>query len=178
MHRIASILNALVAAASAIGILCVILMMLHVVADVVGRFAFNMPVEGTITIVSHYYMVFLGFAPLAVAEAKDAHISVEVVSDLMPPGVQAGLASMASAVSVVAFSLLAVRTWIEAGSKAASGAALQQGVVTIPIWPTYYALPLGCGLMVLVALWKLYCTLARRPSGLAAAAPTDEGVHG
>lgn len=177
MRRIAQILNMLVSAASAVGLLCVTLMMLHVVADVFGRFVFNMPVEGTITIVSNYYMVFLAFSALAVAETRDAHISVEVVADLMPRAAQPWLSVLTCVTSVGAFSLLAARTWIEAGTKFASGAALQQGMITIPIWPTYYALPIGCGLMAIVAFWKLICIVTRQPTGFVGMASMKEAVH-
>lgn len=177
MRRIAQILNMLVSAASAVGLLCVTLMMLHVVADVIGRFVFNMPVEGTITIVSNYYMVFLAFSALAVAETRDAHISVEVVADLMPGFMQSWLSALTCMISVGAFSLLAVRTWIEAGTKFSTGAALQQGMITIPIWPTYYALPIGCGLMAIVALWKLITLVAGQPSGFPGAESVKEAYH-
>lgn len=175
MNRIALILNKLIGAAGLMGLACVMLMMLHIVADVVGRFLFNMPVEGTITIVSNYYMVILGFMTLAVAEAKDAHISVEVVADLLPKGVQPSLAALTSLVAVVAFGLLTVRGWMEAMNQFESGAALQQGVITIPIWPTYFAVPFGCGLMTIASFWKLTCTILGRPNGLGE--PDPEAFH-
>ncbi|WP_416391404.1 TRAP transporter small permease [Alloalcanivorax xenomutans] len=53
-----------------IGGLAIALMMLHVTADVVGRFVFGTPIPGTITIVSHYYMIVAAFVPLAYAEQK------------------------------------------------------------------------------------------------------------
>ena len=167
MNRIEWILRNLVALAGLIGLACVVLMMLNIVSDVVGRYLFNTPVEGTITIVSNYYMVILGFGSLAVSEARDANISVEVVADLLPKGVQPSLNALASIIAIGCFSLLAVRGWIEADAKFTSGAALQQGVVTIPIWPTYDAVPLGSGLMVLASLWKLICTVTGRPFLLA-----------
>lgn len=171
MRRIGLILAKLDAAASFIGIACVALMMIHVTLDVAGRYLLNMPVEGTITIVSHYYMVILGFIALGVAERRDAHISVEIVADLMPRGAQRGLGVFASLIGAAAFSVLAVRTWIEADSKAAIGASLQQGSLAIPIWPSYYALPIGCGLMVLVAVYKLVAQLTGK-GGEFVTAPT------
>ena len=48
----------------------------------------------------------------------------------------------------------------------ATGTAIEQGTVTIPIWPTYYALPIGAGLMTLVALYKLAVALTGAKSGL------------
>lgn len=145
-------LSAFDTVAAFIGIACVTLMMLHVAADVTARYLFNAPLDGTITIVSHYYMVFLGFIALGVAERRDAHISVEVFTDLLPAGTRRPLAAAAALLSAVAFAFLAVRTWQEAGGKAEVGAAMQQGTLTIPIWPSYYALPVGSALMVLASL--------------------------
>lgn len=163
MKWIEWILTKLVAFAGLVGLACVVLMMVHIVCDVLGRYLFNMPVEGTITIVSNYYMVILAFGSLAVSEARDANISVEIVSDLLPRNVQPSLTGLASLIAVGAFSLLAVRGWIEASDKFSSGAALQQGIVTIPIWPSYFAVPLGCGLMALASAWKLVCLITGRP---------------
>jgi TRAP-type C4-dicarboxylate transport system permease small subunit len=152
MRSIDRALSALDTVATIIGIACVTLMMLHVAADVAGRYLLNAPVDGTITVVSHYYMVFLGFIALGVAQRRDAHISVEIVTDLMPRRVQGWLAAAASLLAAVAFAFLAVRTWQEAVGKMEVGASMQQGTVTIPIWPSYFAVPIGSALMVLAAL--------------------------
>ncbi|MDP5335124.1 MAG: TRAP transporter small permease, partial [Paracoccaceae bacterium] len=63
-------------------------MMLHVTADVAGRYLFNSPLPGTIVTVANYYMVIIVFIALGVAEEKRAHISVEFLTDLMPAGMQ------------------------------------------------------------------------------------------
>jgi TRAP-type C4-dicarboxylate transport system permease small subunit len=86
------VLEPLVSVMGLVGIICVTLMMLHITTDVILRFVFNSPIRGTITIVSHYYMVILGFCSLAVAESRDAHVSVEVFTELMSRNVQSGLA--------------------------------------------------------------------------------------
>lgn len=75
---------------SLIGTICVILMMLHVTADVIGRYFFNAPLPGTIVVVANYYMVVLVFLAIGVAEEQRAHISVEFVTDMMPERVQTG----------------------------------------------------------------------------------------
>lgn len=148
-------LSALVAAASALGALCVAAMMLHVTADVAGRYLLGRPLGGTITVVSHYYMVVLGFVALAVAERRDAHISVDVVAGLMPAAARRGLDVLAGVAAVAVFGLLAARTGLEAADKAALGASVQQGTAVIPVWPSYFALPAGCGLMALLCARKL-----------------------
>ncbi len=78
-------------------------------------------------------MFILGFGSLAVAESRGAHVSVEVLTELMPRNVQSGLASMAALLGAVVFAFLTVRTWIEAMAKMELGAAMQQGTMTIPV---------------------------------------------
>ncbi|WP_420392085.1 TRAP transporter small permease [Acuticoccus sp.] len=142
---------------------CLTLMMLHVTADVVGRYAFNAPLPGTITFVSNFYMVGVAFLALALTERRGAHVSVEVVFDLLPPPVRRTLTLLARALTTVALGLIAVRTLLEANAKAEIGAAIQQGSITIPIWPSYYVVPVGCALMALVALLLLVREAADAP---------------
>ena len=63
-----------------IGIAAVGLMMFHITFDVFGKYLFNAPLPATLEIVSHYYMVVVVFLPLAMVEKRDAHISVEVLT--------------------------------------------------------------------------------------------------
>ncbi len=170
MTRVSKALSRISDAASWISLICVALMMIHVSADVTGRFLLNMPLRGTITIVSNYYMVLLGFLALAAAEDRDAHISVEVVSDMMPEGVRRALAGLARLVSAAAFALVAVRGWEVALDKTRLGASVQQGSDVIPVWPTYWAIPIGAGLMAIVAFARFF-------SGPGPAAEPEETWH-
>lgn len=151
---------------SIIGGLAIALMMFHITFDVAGRYFFNAPVPGTITVVSYYYMSIAAFIPLAFAEQKDAHISVEVITERMPAWMRGNLERLAMLCSLVVFSLLAVRTYLEAGKKFEMGASIVQGNSDISIWVTYYMLPVGCGLMVLVVLYKLIMSFLPQESGL------------
>ena len=56
----------------------VMAMMLHIVADVLSKWLFNFPLDGTLEIVSHYYMVGLIFLPLAFVQQKGSHIVAEI----------------------------------------------------------------------------------------------------
>src|SRR6266567_2009403 len=60
--------------------IALILMMLHVNADVVGRLLLNHPIPVTIEVVSYYYMVAVIFLPLAAVERADHHIAVDLLS--------------------------------------------------------------------------------------------------
>lgn len=166
MHFLGRFLSGTINVAGVIGGLAIALMMLHIVADVVGRYVFAAPLPGTIAIVANYYMVIAAFLPLAFAEEKNAHISVEIVTDLFPEVAQKHLAAWTSLVSLAVFALLTVKTWEEAVVRHGMGTAVIQGRETIPVWPASYLLPIGCGLMTAVLLYKFLVYLFRARSGL------------
>lgn len=143
-----------------LGGIAIALMMVHVSLDVLCRHVFNSPLPGTLTMVTYYYMVIATFVPLAHAEAKQAHISVEVATDLMPLRVQHHLQGWMYLATATIVGLLAWRTWLEALKSMQLGASQVQGAETIAVWPAYFALPIGAGLMtaLLVLRFAAYIT--------------------
>lgn len=138
-----------------IGIVAVFLMMAHITLDVVMRFLLNDPPPGTLIIVSRYYMVIVAFLSLAFAERRSGHINVEIVSECLPLPVQNTFNLLGTILSLVIFAMLAWRGFEEGMKKQQIGAfALEQDVL-IPIWPSYYLLPIGAGLMCLVLIFKI-----------------------
>ena len=166
MFLFGRLLSGTINGAGIIGGFAIALMMIHIVADVIGRYVFSAPLPGTIAIVANYYMVIAAFLPLAFAEEKDAHISVEVITDLFPEVAQKHLAAWTSLVSLAVFLLLTVKSWEEAVVRHAMGTSVVQGGDRIPVWPASYLLPIGCGLMSAVLLYKFLVYLFRSRSGL------------
>lgn len=159
-----------------LGGICVALMMIHVTADVVLRAVFNRPQPGTITIVANYYMIVAAFAPLALLEQRDEHISVDIFTAAMPRMLRRLTDIGVRALTVAVLSLLAARTWQEALSKTDIGAVVTQGTSSIPVWPAYYVLPVGAAAMALVAAIRLVESATRLDFGLpgASAELTEE----
>ena len=166
MHTLGKLLSRLVDLVTVLSGLAVALMMLHITADVISRYAFNYPLPGTISIVSNFYMVLVAFMPLAFAEQKSAHISVEVLTERFPGRVQKHLAGWLLLVSAAVFAVMTGRTWDEAIAKQAINASVVQGDTSLLIWPTYFFIPLGCGLMCAVCLYKFVVYLTGARSGL------------
>ena len=83
------LLGRLANALAFLGGIAVVLMMLHICADVIAKYVFNSPIPGTLEIVSNYYMVATVFLPLALVERKNAHIAVEILSQHLPTRGQA-----------------------------------------------------------------------------------------
>lgn len=135
-----------------IGSIAVVLMMIHITVDVVGKFVFFHPVPATITLVSNYYMVVVAFLPLALAERRFSHISVEVLTEQFPPRLQHHLHGWTCLYSAVIFSLLTYRSFTDALDKYDLGSFIMEQGTKVPIWPGHFLLPLGAGLMVLMLL--------------------------
>ena len=64
--------------------LALFLMMLHVTADVLGKYLLNRPIPGTAEVVASYYMVAAVFLPLAWVEVRQGSIVMELLYALLP----------------------------------------------------------------------------------------------
>tara|TARA_R100000935_G_scaffold58904_1_gene99398 strand:+ start:24463 stop:24972 length:510 start_codon:yes stop_codon:yes gene_type:complete len=134
--------------------IAIVAMMLQVTVDVTLRYLFGMQLMGTLTIVSYYYMVIVAFVPLALAERRGAHISVEFVTDHLPPRIRHHLAGLILLPTAAVGFILTWRTFETATRAFRTGAAEVNGFSRVPVWPAYYALPLGAGLMTLIIVLK------------------------
>lgn len=150
----------------AVGLIAVGLMMIHITLDVAGKFLLNEPIPATITIVSNYYMVAVAFLAIGFAETRNGHITVEVLTELFPMRVQKHLYSWSYLLSAFIYGLLTVRTWEEAVRAHNTGTFIMEQSTKLLTWPSYYLLPIGCGLMVLVVLYRFALYLTGAESGL------------
>ncbi|WP_102225354.1 TRAP transporter small permease [Acidimangrovimonas sediminis] len=162
MSFISKTVDAVLRLLSLIGTLCVVLMMLHVTADVVMRYAFNRPLPGTLNIVSRYYMVIIVFLSLAVAERQDAHISVEIVYDLLPSGLRRLLAPLSWLLTAAVFAAVAIRTGQVAWTKTLIRASVDEGTSAIPIWQSYWPVAIGSAVFALFCAYRLVLALIGR----------------
>lgn len=142
-----------------LGGIAIALMMVHVSLDVFFRHVLNSPLPGTLTMVTYYYMIIATFVPLAHAEHRNAHISVEVVTELMAARLRHHLQGWMYLATGAVLALLAWRTWIEAVKAMTLGASQVQGSQTIAVWPAYFALPFGAGLMALLLMLRFVAYL-------------------
>jgi TRAP-type C4-dicarboxylate transport system permease small subunit len=150
-----------------IGLFAVALMMLHITIDVVGKFGLNEPVPATIALVSSYYMVVIAFLPIAYAETRNSHITVEVLTELFPLRAQLHLYSWSYLISSLVYGLLTYRSWNEALRAHETGSFIMEQSTKLLVWPSYYLLPIGCGLMTAVLIFRfvIYITGAKSELG-------------
>lgn len=138
------------------------LMMLHISFDVLLRYASGRGMPGTLSIVSYYYMVIAAFVPLAFAELRNAHIQMELITDLLPSREGRILQGWVLVPTALVTGVLTWRGFEIALSQTRIGAAQIQGSSSIPVWPAYYALPLGAGLMTILVVLRFLSFLKGR----------------
>ena len=153
-------------ATQAIAAILVIAMMIHVSVDVIARYASARGFPATVEIVSNYYMVGIAFLPLAFAERMNAHISVEVVTQLLSQKLQDVALYISWLLSIVVYGVLTYRTFLDAEDKREVGAFVFTQGVRLDIWPSYYFLPIGFALMTLTLVYRCFVFFYPAEDGL------------
>ncbi len=141
---------------SLVATVALLLLVLQITVDVTARTIFDFPLHGTVLFISLFYMPAIVFLPLARTEENDAHISVDVVYLLLPKWGKRCAHTFALLVSTVVIAAMTIRTWQVAMQKYQVGSFEMDGAVRFTTWPSYFALPIGFGLMVLVLLYKIF----------------------
>lgn len=134
--------------------LTVILMMVHVMIDVVGKYVFNAPFPGTAEIVASYYMIACVFLPLGWVEASGGSIVVEVIYEHCPKRIQRGMVWLADVISALYYGILAWFSWTVAEHAFSINETID-GIWRITTWPAKFLLPFGFALVVLVLVLRI-----------------------
>lgn len=150
-----------------------ILMMLHVTADVVGKYVFNSPLAGTAEIVAGYYMIATVFLPLAYVEAHDQPIVADVLFNLLGRRFQHAMLAVAYLASFTFYALLARYSWdVAMGAYRSGEFVVAYGEIIV--WPSKFLLPVGLACACLALVLKLVDLLRRGAVPVDPAAATGE----
>ncbi len=148
---------------SVLGAIGIIIMMIHIACDVLARLFLGSPLIGTNEIVSRYYMITVTFLPLAWVEYRNGMISVELFDAHLPKPVLLLSDLMVGLVSVGALAILAWTSWHEALEAFSKDVFVMAIGTRIPVWPTYFFIPIGCFLAcVMVAIRVLVTAMTGR----------------
>ena len=147
----------------AIALVVMGLMALHIVVDVTLTALFTSPITGTLEVVGHYYMVSIILLPLAALHLSDQHITADFFTERAAPGLLRAL-DVLSNLCLAGFS--AVIVWqgsVLAWQRTQEHENIMVSQLFVYVWPTRWLVPLGFGLLALVALAKAL-QAARRPA--------------
>lgn len=136
----------------------VFLLMLMVTIDAIGRKTWA-ALPGALEF-SEAMMVPIVFLPLMFVQMKREHVMVSAVTMALPNRVQCLLDALAALIGALIFGFL---TWL-AVIKALDATRVWEyrvAMISVPIWPFRWFIPLGAGLMVLQLLVTVADELGR-----------------
>ena len=145
----------------ALGCLFLVLMSVHVTADVALRASLNYPIIGTLETVSFYYMTLAVFLPLAYVERSGQAIRVDLFVQLLPRSAQFVLYQVACLLGLLFFGILAYQSFLDAW-EATEGLETFMSNFLFYIWPARWALPVGFAAAMLAILSNSLRSLAER----------------
>jgi len=144
VHRSIRILNRV---NSVLALCCgglVFLYMFLVSANIIGRYVFNHPVNGTLEI-GQMLLACVVFFSLGFAEMGDAHIRVTVILKSLP---QKWQARMEIAIFATAFAMMVLMAWKALPYALESYEINEVNMsVDVPVWPTKFVFFMGWSLL-------------------------------
>lgn len=130
-------------------------LMLHVIADVVGRQLFNSPIKGTLDVTSDWWMVALVFLALGYAQQQREHVRATVVPEILPERWKRIIEVFATALLMLLALAIAYYGFREALDSRAINES-SEDVRSIPIWPPKFLIPLGALSLALQCVASMY----------------------
>jgi TRAP-type C4-dicarboxylate transport system permease small subunit len=129
------------------GAVAIVLLMLHIVVDVTGRYLFNHPFSGTLESVTYYYMVMVTALPFAYVTRNQGQIAVEMFTNWLPKRwihlVDAG----AGFLMLLYVGVLAWKIGQEAVGMTIIGEVHDAGTMQFVTWPSRWIPPIALGVM-------------------------------
>lgn len=138
--------------------LSIVLMMLHVCADVLLDNFVGRPIPGTAEIVAYYYMGAAVFLPLPLVELRNASINVDLFYSMAGPRVRRVMLLVAYLAQALFFATLAWQSGDDAIQAFLKGEFVEARV-SIPIWPGRFYLPIAFAVGSLVSILLLVRTI-------------------
>ena len=155
-------------------IACLLVMMLQIVADVLGRYLLSRPLPSTLEIVSEWFMPALIFLPLLDVEARQENIVVDLLHQRLGRRGRAALESFAYLCFAAFLLAIAYGAW-EQALRAYHEGEFIVGMIPVVTWPARFFLPLAGALTCMLALLRCLRALLRAlTDGGGEASP---GVH-
>lgn len=175
MPSLRRVLDALTGSFHVLGMVALATMMLHITLDVACRTLISAPLPGTLSIVSHYYMVPVVYLPLAMVERLDAHITVDILYQHLRPAIQRWQNVLVQLLATAYFGAL---TWLSAEDAWESmlEGDTEMGQLSLLIWPARFILPVGMGVLTMLLVYKATClAIGRGPAFAGVRAPLGAG---
>lgn len=136
------------------GAAAMLAMMIHISADVAAKYLINHPIDGTLEIVSIYYMVIVVFFPLAYVSQGEGHIKVELFTRGLSSRSILLLEAVIGIVAVAYIGLIGIGGLQEAYEKTMLGEQMETANAMMDKWPSRWIVPVGSIAMAVYLAWR------------------------
>lgn len=124
----------------------VILMMLLVTVDVLGRKFFHQPVPGSVEITEDYLMIALVYLAMSYVYTQGGHVRVTMFRRFIPDLLKLPVDILLNLLSLIFFVILAVRGWTTT-LRAVEFHEFSSCILAYPLAPAYFIMTLGAALL-------------------------------
>lgn len=145
-----------------LGLVAGFLMMVHVTADVIGRYVFNHPIEGTTEIVAVYYMVVIAYLPWAWISSRDNHIVAGMFQHIGSERFDFWLEILVKIFTTICVAVFTYQTYLAAVRQSRAGEVWLAGTMYLPAWPSRWVLPVAGAFMVVYLVLRVIADVGRR----------------
>lgn len=135
-------------------------MLFSMVADASGRYLFNAPLAGNYEFTTYIGMVVLAYLALPKTYVMGGHVKLEIMRPLLsriPFDLSARLNALLAAVCFAAITLYAGAEAIEKFHARETTI----GIVQMPIYISFMAYPLGCGILTIRLIAEIFFPVDR-----------------
>lgn len=122
--------------------------------EVIARYVFNNPTQSSLEI-TEYFLVAMGFLPLAAIYKSNGHVSVEVVTMFLGPKSQAVCRKLALLITL-SFSILVTWFGFDLTFHALQTKTASSSLLSFPMWIPYSTIPFGFLALALESLRQLF----------------------
>ncbi|WP_162915042.1 TRAP transporter small permease [Desertibaculum subflavum] len=130
----------------------IMVMMLHITADVLAKVLLNHPIIGTLEFVAVIYMVATIFPALPHVQWGRGNIIVELFTQKLPAQQRLGLDALGALLTFVYLGLIAWMGAETAWHRTTIGETQDATFFEVPVWPSRWVLVVGAAFAALIAL--------------------------
>lgn len=134
--------------------LTLIAMMLHTVANAVGRYFFRTPMDGTNEVVAYWYLPVITLGGFIIALLRREHISVSLLTDKLRVQNKKEYLIFTRVLGILLSLALAWYGLLEAISNFQIG--MTAGVSSLPIWPITFLVPIVFVTLAVIFVLEIY----------------------
>jgi TRAP-type C4-dicarboxylate transport system permease small subunit len=156
----------------AVGVICVVTMMVLTTADVVARYVFNSPTMWADEMAS-YLLIAIVFLGLAQNLRADGHIRIDVVTNHVPQGARRMLEVFAFAIAILFSIILIAGTWTRFYNFWMRNTLSDSPLMT-PMWVAMVPVVIGAVVLGIVSVWGFVSSLQALVSRAEPAAEVQE----